>query len=95
MLFQRLGVLPDDVVKTQVQLVEGQRLLKLGGNLAGRVVVRVLVVDLEAGEHRVFETDVDAHDVIDKRRRFVSLQRRRNRQSSLRKYIYKILRTEI
>jgi hypothetical protein len=33
--------------------------------------------------------------VIDKRRRFVSLQRRRNRQSSLRKYIYKILRTEI
>ena len=83
MFFQRLGVFPNDVVQSQVQLVEGERLLELGRDFAGGVVVGVFVVHLQTGEHRVFEADVDADDVVDKRRRLVSLKRRRNGQTGL------------
>ena len=83
MFFQRLGVFPNDVVQSQVQLVEGERLLELGRDFAGGVVVGVFVIHLQTGEHRVFEADVDADDVVDKCRRLVSLKRRRNGQTGL------------
>ncbi len=79
MLFQRFGVFPDDVIKSEIEFIEGQGLLQLGCGLARRIIVGVLIVDLEAGEHRVFEADVDADGVVNESRRFVSFERRGNR----------------
>lgn len=61
-------------------------LLKFCGNLSGGIVVGILVVDLETGEHRVFEADVNADDMVDERRRFVSFERGRDCKTSLNKH---------
>lgn len=42
MLFQSLAVLPNHVVEAQVQLVEGEGLLRVGGSLPRGVVVGLL-----------------------------------------------------
>ena len=83
MLFQRLRIFSNNVVQTQVQLVKGQGLLKLDCNLTGGIVVRVFVVDLQTGKHRVLEANIDTDNVIDECRRLVRLQWRGNGQASL------------
>ena len=82
MLFQRFRVLPDDVIEAEIEFVEGQRLRGVGGGFSGRIRVRLFVVDLQTGEGRVLEADVDADDVIHDRVGLVSLQRGGDRQAS-------------
>lgn len=71
----RLGPFAGDMVETEIELVEGELLLGIGGGLAGGVLVGLGVVELDGRKDGVVEAAVDAGDGIGYGVGLVSLER--------------------
>ena len=54
-------VLSDYMIQAEVHLVESQRLLEVSCVYGAEVLVQVSIVDLEAGELWIFDSNVDTH----------------------------------
>ena len=54
-------VLSDYMIQAKVHLVEGQRLLEVSCVYGAEVLIQVSIVNLKAGELRIFDTYVDTH----------------------------------
>ena len=70
-----LAGFPRHVVESQVQLVEGEVLLRLGRSLSGAVLVGVGVIQLDRREHGVIQSAVQRGDVEGHHVGLVSLER--------------------
>ena len=65
-----------DVVESEIELVEGEVLLRLGRRLARAVLIRVGVVQLDGGEHGVVQAAVERGAREDEDVRLVRLEGR-------------------